>query len=57
MTYLIAVYLAAILVIIGVNKFVYGIGWGDILKTSRNYFFVLAYYPLRRVEKEEVDRL
>lgn len=45
------------LVIIGVNKFVYGIGWGDILKTSRNYFFVLAYYPLRRVEKEEVDRL
>lgn len=26
MTYLIAVYLAAILVIIGVNKFVYGIG-------------------------------
>lgn len=56
-TYLIAVYLVAIIVIIGVNKFVYGIGWGDILKTSRNYFFVLAYYPLRRVEKEEVDRL
>ncbi|WP_278631169.1 hypothetical protein [Parabacteroides goldsteinii] len=56
-TYLIAFYLAAILVIVGVNKFVYGIGWGDILKTSRNYFFVLAYYPLRRVEKEEVDQL
>lgn len=57
MTYLIVVYLAAILVIIGVNKFIYGIGWGDIFRTSRNYFFVLAYYPLRRVEKEEVDRL
>lgn len=57
MTYLIAVYLVAILVIIGVNKFIYGIGWSDILKTSRNYFFVLAYYPLRRVKKEEVDRL
>lgn len=57
MTYLIAIYLAAILVIIGVNKFVYGIGWGDILKTSRNYFFVLAYYPLRRIKKEEVDLL
>ncbi|MCS2894186.1 hypothetical protein [Parabacteroides faecis] len=57
MTYLIAIYLMAILIIIGVNKFVYGIGWGDILKTSRNYFFVLAYYPLRRVNKEEVDHL
>lgn len=57
MTYLIVVYLAAILVIIGVNKFIYGIGWGDIFRTARNYFFVLAYYPLRRVEKEEVDRL
>lgn len=57
MTYLIAVYLVAILVIVGVNKFIYEIGWGDILRTARNYFFVLAYYPLRRVGKEEVDRL
>lgn len=57
MTYLIAVYLAAVLIIIGVNKFSYGLGWTDIIKTSRSYFFVLAYYPLRRVSKQEVDRL
>lgn len=57
LTYLIAIYLVAILIIIGVNKFVYGIGWGDILKTSRNYFFVLAYYPLRRISEEEVNQL
>lgn len=57
MSLLIAIYLGGMLILIGANKFIFGVGWGDIIRTARNYFFVLAYFPLRRVSKEEFEKL
>jgi len=55
MTLLIAIYLSVILCLVLISKFVLGIGWGDIIRTSRYFFFVLSYYVLRRFSREEIE--
>lgn len=55
MTYLIFIYLSMIFILILISRFVYGIGWGDIIRTSRNFFFVLSYFVLRRLDKKDIE--
>ena len=54
---LIAFYLSFIIISIGVSLFYYHIGFGDIFRTTRSYFFVLSYFILRRLEQKEVDAI
>lgn len=56
-TLCIAIYLVFIVFLILYSKFYYQIDTGDIIRTSRYYFFVLAYYIFRRLSTEEISLL
>lgn len=56
LTLLIAVYLSFILILVLINRFNYGISWGEIIRTSRHYLLVLSYFVLRRLEREDISR-
>lgn len=55
MTLLISVYLSMILCLIVISKFILGIGWGEIIRTSRYFFLILSYFVLRRCTRTEID--
>ncbi|GAB6011854.1 hypothetical protein [Viscerimonas tarda] len=48
------IFLAFVFVNMCINKFIYGVPWNEILKTSRYFFFVLSYFVFRRLTKEEI---
>lgn len=50
-------YLIFILISCGVSLFYYHVPIFEIIKTSRAYLFVLSYYVLRRLNKDEIDAL
>lgn len=50
-------YLCMILSLIGISKFIYGISWGDIIKTSRFFFIVLSYFIIRRCTRTEIENV
>lgn len=54
---IIAFYLLFIVISIGISLFIYHISFVDILRTSRTYFLVLSYYVVRRLTREELDKL
>lgn len=54
---LITIYLSFIIICIGISLFYYHISFVDILRTSRTYFLVLAYFVIRRLENEELIKL
>jgi len=54
---LIAIYLSFIIISIGVSILYYNINIVDIIRTARSYFLVLSYFILRRLTKEESDKL
>lgn len=54
LTLFIGIYLLFVFLIIFCSKFHYHIAWSEIIRTSRHYFFVLAYFVLRRMEQKEV---
>jgi len=56
-TKLIMLYLSFIIISIGVSLLYYHIDLFDIIRTSRSYFFVLSYFVIRRLTKEEMTKL
>lgn len=56
-TKLIAIYITFIIISIGISLLYYHICLTDIIRTSRAYFFVLSYFILRRLTKEEMTKL
>ena len=56
-TKLIMIYLSFIIVSIGISLLYYHIDLFEIIRTSRSYFFLLSYFIIRRLTKEEMTKL
>lgn len=54
---IITIYLSFIIICLFISAFYYHISVVDIIRTSRSYFLVLSYFVIRRIGKEEFDKL
>ena len=54
---IIKIFCAFIIISIIVNRYIYGVAWSEIIRTSRYFFFVLAYYIFRRLDLNDINQL
>lgn len=48
------IFLCCILIIIYISKYELGIGWSDIIRTSRNFSLLLVFFVFRRLTSDEI---
>jgi len=48
------IFIGFLIISVLVNRYEFDVEWEDILKTARNYLFVLGFFVLRRFRKEEL---